>query len=199
MISVSDGLISPHKRTKKEKNTYENARCSADSRILSLTRTHGTGTIKRPPCDMFPIPEPKISQSVGTETAIRSARRAPENGTHGSGKAFGISERVGRPARKPIAKQSNPSCHVRPKTHTDRLVRSGGYLLSDDGMYERGEQVGNDGSFDFPDLFYDLCQPFVPPFQVFRFLIAVPEKIVSFHGFRFFRVRVWKVFYRLFV
>ena len=81
----------------------------------------------------------------------------------------------------------------------NRLVRSGGYLLSDDGMYERGEQVGNDGSFDFPDLFYDLCQPFVPPFQVFRFLIAVSEKIVSFHGFRFFRVRVWKVFYRLFV
>ena len=81
----------------------------------------------------------------------------------------------------------------------DRLVRSGGYLLSDDGMYERGEQVGNDGSFDFPDLFYDLCQPFVPPFQVFRFLIAVSEKIVLFHGFRFFRVRVWKVFYRLFV
>ena len=61
-------------------------------------------------------------------------------------------------------------------------------------MYERGEQVGNDGSFDLPDLFYDLCQPFVPPFQVFRFLIAVPEKIVSFHGFRFFRVRVWKYF-----
>lgn len=77
MISVSDGLISPHKRTKKEKNTYENARCSADSRILSLTRTHGTGTIGRPPCDMFPIPEPKISQSVGTETAIRFRTTQP--------------------------------------------------------------------------------------------------------------------------
>lgn len=62
-------------------------------------------------------------------------------------------------------------------------MRSGGYLLSDDGMYERGEQVGNDGSFDFPDLFYDLCQPFVPPFQVFRFLIAVPEKSSRFMAF----------------